>query len=95
MAGLLEELLLNIEDPENRPDRVDLAVMEKIIKDGNFSKPLITDINSTHRVYIPLVTKKPCLACHGDNIEPKTKEEITKRYPKDWQLALEMVNLEV
>jgi hypothetical protein len=70
-------------NPENRPDRVDLAVMEKIIKDGNFSKPLITDINSTHRVYIPLVTKKPCLACHGDNIEPKTKEEITKRYPKD------------
>gem|GEM_PF-536560 len=70
-------------NPENRPDRVDLAVMEKIIKDGNFSKPLITDVNSTHRVYIPLVTKKPCLACHGDKIDSKTKEEITKRYPED------------
>jgi Spy/CpxP family protein refolding chaperone len=69
--------------PDNKPDRVDLAVMEKIIKDGNFSKPLITDVNGTHRVYMPLVTKKPCLACHGENIDPKTKEEIVKKYPND------------
>jgi len=51
---------------------------------GNFSKPINYRYqHSTHRVYIPLVTKKPCLACHGITIEPKTKEEITKRYPKD------------
>jgi len=70
-------------NPENKPDRVDLAVMEKIIKDGNFSKVLITDVNNTHRVYMPLVTKKPCLVCHGENIDPKTKEAIAKEYPKD------------
>jgi len=70
-------------NPENKPDEVDLAVMKKIIRDGNFSRVVITDVNNSHRVYMPLVTKKPCLVCHGQNIDPKTKDEIAKRYPKD------------
>ena len=70
-------------NPDNKPDEIDLAVMKKIIKDGNLTKSVLTDVNTTHRVYMPLIVKKPCLACHGQNIDPKTKEEIVKKYPKD------------
>jgi len=81
--GFVRRTALKYRNPENKPDRVDIAVMEKLIRDGNFSKVLITDVNDTHRVYMPLVTQKPCLACHGENIDPNTKAEIAKRYPND------------
>jgi hypothetical protein len=76
---------LKYRNPENKPDATDLAVMEHIVADGNFSKPAVVDMGESFRVYKALPTHKPCLVCHGDKekMPAKMKEILEKKYPTD------------
>ncbi len=76
---------LKYRNPENKPDTTDLAVMEHIVAEGNFSKPLVVDMGNAFRVYKTLPVHKPCLVCHGDKekMPAKMKEILEKKYPAD------------
>jgi hypothetical protein len=71
-------------NPKNKPDATDTAVMNELIRRGDF-KPVTIDAGDHYRVYKPLPTKAECLVCHGDASHiPKKVAEMTKRqYPKD------------
>ena len=72
-------------NPNNKPDATDLVVMNDMIADGNFSKPLVVDMGESFRVYKALPVHKPCLKCHGsvEKMPKEMKELINKTYPKD------------
>ncbi len=80
---------LKYRNPDNKPDATDIKVMKEMeaaIKAGNFKKkPLVVEAGDRKRVYIPLITEKVCLKCHGPakSINPKVRETISKRYPND------------
>jgi hypothetical protein len=76
---------LKYRNPNNKPDATDVAVMEKIVAEGNFTKPFVVDMGENFRVYKTLPTHKPCLACHGDKekMPEKMKEILEKNYPAD------------
>jgi hypothetical protein len=76
---------LKYRNPANKPDSTDVVVMEHIVVDGNFSKPVVVDMGSEFRVYKALPNHKPCLACHGDKTKmpEKMKEILNTKYPKD------------
>ena len=81
---------LKYRNPDNRPDATDKEVMEKMVealKNGNFEKRAVAVEmeDGAKRVYVPLLTGKTCLKCHGEieKIDPKVKETITKKYPED------------
>ncbi len=80
---------LKYRNPNNKPDETDIKVMKELqsqIKAKTFKKkPIVVKVADTNRVYIPLITQKACLKCHGskDQIDPKVQEIISKNYPKD------------
>jgi hypothetical protein len=81
---------LKYRNPDNRPDATDKEVMEKMVealRNGNFEKRAVAvkTKNGARRVYMPLLTGKTCLKCHGEieKIDPKVKETIAKKYPED------------
>ena len=76
---------IKFRNPNNKPDATDSIVMNDMIADGNFSKPLVVDMGESFRVYKALPVHKPCLKCHGDatKMPTKMKELINKTYPKD------------
>ncbi len=72
----------------NKPDTTDIKVMQYYInkiKENNFSPKdiKVVDVNGTKRVYKPLIVQQVCLKCHGSNISPQIKEQISKFYPHD------------
>lgn len=71
-------------NPLNKPDRLDKEVMNKII-DSKSAAPVMIETSNSYRVYKPLDTMKPCLACHGDfnGMNKATVAKIKKQYPKD------------
>jgi len=80
---------LKYRNPENKPDATDTKVMEQMeaaIKAGSFKKkPMVVDVDGKERVYVPLLTQKACLKCHGpaEKIDSKVRETIAKKYPDD------------
>ena len=76
---------LKYRNPNNKPDATDVAVMNKLVADNTFKKPLVVDMGKTFRVYKALPTHKPCLACHGDKTKmpEKMKAIIDTKYPAD------------
>jgi ferritin len=76
---------LKYRNPNNKPDATDIDVMNKMMGEGDFSKPLVVDMGESFRVYKALPIKKACLKCHGDveKMPKAMKELINKKYPKD------------
>ena len=77
-----------LRNPNNKADNIDKKVMqeyEQSIQNKTFSpKNLkIVDVNSTTRVYKPLVVKKVCLKCHGSHVSDSIKKVIAFKYPND------------
>jgi len=76
-------------NPNNKPDETDIKVMqefEKEIKDKTFKKkPVVVKVGDKTRVYVPLITQKLCLKCHGDpqKMDKKVLETIKAKYPND------------
>ena len=86
---IVRRTALKYRNPENKPDATDTKVMEQMMaemKAGTFKKkPVVVNVGETKRVYVPLIAEKACLKCHGpvDKIDPKVRETIAKKYPKD------------
>lgn len=81
---------LKTRSEKNSPDVTDIKVMEAYnnkIKEGKFDPKdiQVVELENSHRVYKPLLIKKACMKCHGDekNISPQIKSLISKVYPKD------------
>ena len=81
---------LKARSEKNKPDALDVAIMERIISDMNntkvdLGKPLMVETPSSYRVYKPLFIKPVCMKCHGNDktVDPKVKEAISKNYPND------------
>ncbi len=80
---------LKYRNEKNKPDATDIEVMNKFeeqMKNGSFKKkPVVVSVNGKNRVYVPLMTDKVCLKCHGDpqKMDEKVKETIASKYPND------------
>lgn len=83
---------LKLRNPKNAPDAWEKAVLEEFEKKiaagadpKKLAKAAIVEENG-HKVFrfmkaIPV--KKPCLTCHGENINPDVLAVIKKHYPQD------------
>lgn len=80
---------LKYRNEKNKPDATDIEVMKKFeeqMKNGSFKKkPIVVSVDSKNRVYVPLMTEKVCLKCHGNpqKMDAKVKETIASKYPND------------
>jgi hypothetical protein len=74
---------LKYRNPANKPDKIDIKVMEEFVAYKNFDKPKVIMVHGVERKYKALPTKDECMICHGGNISPAVKKVILKSYPKD------------
>jgi len=81
---------LKTRSEKNIPDVTDIEVMTAYDEKAKAGKLDPKDIqviekDGVTRVYKPLIIKKACMKCHGDEakISPEIKAVITKVYPKD------------
>jgi len=74
---------LKYRNPANKPDETDKIVMEHFLASNNLKDSLVVDMGNNYRVYKALDMKKPCLACHGENISEDLQKMLTRTYPKD------------
>lgn len=80
---------LKLRNPKNKADATDIEVMKKMqtaIEAGTFKKkPVVVEAGGKTRVYLPLLTQKACLKCHGPvaKINPKVRKLLREKYPKD------------
>ena len=91
---------LKVRAEKNKPDTLDVAIMEAIISDMNktnvnLAKPLMVETPSSHRVYKPLFVVPACMKCHGNEktINPKVQEAISKKYPNDKAINFQLGDL--
>lgn len=84
---------LRLRNPENAPDewehKVLLQFQSQIGTGPDASKAEISEIVTTaegdrlFRYMKPIMMADICLACHGTDIKPDVKAEITRYYPED------------
>lgn len=74
---------LKYRNPANKPDAIDVKVMNEFVESKNFDKPKVVMVNGVERTYKALPAKQECLICHGENVSPAIKKVILKSYPKD------------
>lgn len=84
---------LKVRNPDNAPDAWEQAVLEKFEarkKAGEDPKTMeyyevVTQDGKPAFRYMKAIptAKKPCLVCHGTNIQPKLAEALDKLYPQD------------
>jgi hypothetical protein len=74
---------LKYRNPNNKPDATDKTVMERFLASNDFKEPLVVEMSDHYRVYKALDIKKPCLACHGENISNDLRNMLLKSYPTD------------
>ena len=77
-------------NPENKPDELDLKVMNQFKEAIEVKKKKIKPIvvkadDNTTRVYVPLIVEQACLKCHGDveKMNPEVVKIIKEKYPND------------
>jgi len=75
---------LKYRNPQNKPDKVDEAVMYQLESSKSF-KPVAVDMGNSYRVYKPMFMEQSCLKCHGDrdDIAPQVLNMIKQKYPND------------
>ncbi len=79
---------LKVRNEANKPDSIDKVIMNEYQENiqKNTFKPndiKVVNIGNVYRVYKPLLTKKMCLKCHGENISNDIKAVIKNVYPND------------
>lgn len=94
-AGMMvARTALKVRNPDNAPDDYERKVMQKFLDEmaaGKSVKELAhaeivegADGSRTFRFMKAIPTaEKPCLACHGESIDPAVKAEIDAAYPDD------------
>ena len=84
---------------DNKPDEIDIKVMEKMLEDKKNksfkAKPIVVDAGEKVRVYKPLLISDVCLKCHGDpaKMDKKVQETISKKYPEDKATGFKLYDL--
>ncbi len=85
---------LKTRSEKNVPDVTDIEVMTKYDEKAKAKKLDPKDIqvvekDGVYRVYKPLMIKKACMKCHGDEatISPEIKAVIKKVYPADMAMG--------
>lgn len=79
---------LQLRNKLNKPDAVDLIVMQnykKAFEKKAASATLLTGVEREGyiRFYKPLTVGSVCLKCHGTNISPVIADQIKDAYPED------------
>lgn len=74
---------LKYRNPLNKPDAIDIKVMEEFVASKNYDKPKVVIVEGVERTYKALPAKQECLICHGENVSKDVKKVILKSYPKD------------
>ena len=83
---------LKTRNPANAPDAWETSVLEKFEarkKSGESVKPMAyfqqvdTQNGKAFRFMKAIPTGKVCLACHGENIDPKVAAKLKETYPDD------------
>lgn len=79
---------LRFRNPANKPDALDMQVMQnykKAFEKKSVAATLITKVErkTFTRIYKPLVVEAVCLKCHGENISPDIAAYIKTAYPQD------------
>lgn len=72
-------------NPKNRASDAEMNVINQYKEQLKAGKAL-TPTKEGHYYYVPIVTNKACLQCHGskeDNIKPATVQKIAELYPND------------
>ena len=94
---------LRLRNPENAPDEWELKVLklfqERIAAGSDparleFSETLTTaEGDKLFRYMKPIMTADMCLACHGTDVKPEVKAEITRYYPEDKAVGFKLGEL--
>lgn len=83
---------LRIRNPDNAADPWETQVLERFAANMAAGEPAgsleyveaaVVDGESGWHYMRPIVTQKPCLACHGDGLAAEVKAVIAERYPDD------------
>jgi hypothetical protein len=81
---------IKFRNTKNAPDQKDLKMLSAYAKLQKEGKPLASDgielENRMVKLYVPIMTDKLCLNCHGvigQDIKPKVYDLIKKLYPND------------
>ena len=94
---------MRLRNPENAPDEWELKVL-KLFQDQiaagsdparlEFSETLTTaEGDKLFRYMKPIMTAEMCLACHGTDVKPEVKAEITRYYPEDKAVGFKLGEL--
>ena len=94
---------LRLRNPENAPDEWELKVLQlfqsQIAAGGDpakleFSETVTTaEGDKLFRFMKPIMTGEMCLTCHGSDVKPDVKAEITRYYPEDKAVGFKLGEL--
>jgi hypothetical protein len=84
---------LKIRNPNNAPDAFETRVLEEFVRKLEAGadpttldhSETVTNNGATSFRYMKAIptAAEPCLACHGTDVKPEVKAEISKLYPAD------------
>lgn len=79
---------MKVRNPENAPDAWERAVLERFQEEMARGRP-VKELNvgewvgGEYRYMQAIPVGEPCLACHGENIDPRVRAVLQERYPRD------------
>ncbi|MGE5356658.1 MAG: DUF3365 domain-containing protein [Deltaproteobacteria bacterium] len=86
----IKRTALNFRNQKNAPDKYDIEMLNNFIKLKSEGRELVSDgielENRQVKLYVPILTQKLCLECHGtpvQDIKPEVSKLIAKLYPAD------------
>lgn len=79
---------LKVRNPDNAPDAWERAVLERFAARAAAGEPVAglqhaEVVGGEFRMMKAIATGEPCLACHGQQIQPALAALIEQRYPQD------------
>jgi hypothetical protein len=87
---VIKRTSLNVRNTKNAPDRYDIDMLNNYNKLKAEGKGIASDgieqENRQVKLYVPIITEKLCLQCHGTpdtDVKPNIVKLIKKLYPED------------
>jgi hypothetical protein len=75
---------LKLRNPRNAPAPWLVALLEEYSAAGPGAEPRSVRIDAETVGYVePLYVARPCLTCHGENVDAAVRERIAELYPED------------
>lgn len=97
-AWQLKRTSTQVRNPNNAADAWEAKVLADFAKRAAAGEPLQTmeygeQVGEQYRYAKAIGIKKPCLACHGENIKPEVQAMLNKTYPEDAATGYKMGEL--